>query len=206
MYEPLNELTLSLNLTQLINFPTWSRVVNGVTKESILDHIYIKDTTLIKNLSARSPEVGDHKFLTCEINSNTVTPKPILKRNWRNYNKDLLVSGLRDCRFDLGIADVQQFWNQMENQIINVVDKVAPYTAHINNTISVTHPSLRLKPKILQKRRLLKKYKVTKDQNLLTRIKTLNSEIILEQKNHKKDTKRRNYRKLLVIMENCKLS
>ena len=83
-FEPLNELTLSLNLTQLINFPTWSRVVNGVTKESILDHIYIKDPTIIKNLSSRTPEVGHHKLLTCSINSNPVAPKLILKRNWRN--------------------------------------------------------------------------------------------------------------------------
>ena len=30
------------HLTQMVDFPTWSRTINGVIKESMIDHIYIK--------------------------------------------------------------------------------------------------------------------------------------------------------------------
>ena len=108
------------------------------------------------NLTSRTPEVGDHRLLIFDVSSKITTPKPTFKRNWKYYNKEALVTGLRDCRFNLGIADVQQLWNQMENQIINVVDNVAPYVKYINNTISATHPSVRLEPKILQNTDYLK--------------------------------------------------
>ena len=35
------------NLVQLIEFPTWSRIINNVLSESITDHIYVKDPTLV---------------------------------------------------------------------------------------------------------------------------------------------------------------
>ena len=38
---------LDKNLIQLIEFPTWSWIVNDVLIESMLDHIYVKDPTFI---------------------------------------------------------------------------------------------------------------------------------------------------------------
>ena len=40
------DFTQNEGLTQIVNFKTWSRVINGVKKESLLDHIYTNDTTL----------------------------------------------------------------------------------------------------------------------------------------------------------------
>ena len=56
-FEELNEITLALNLKQIVNFPAWSRVVSGNLKESILNHIYIHDTTLMTDLSSFNPEI-----------------------------------------------------------------------------------------------------------------------------------------------------
>ena len=36
----LTEFTDVNNLIQLVNFNTWSRTVNGIRKESLLDHIF----------------------------------------------------------------------------------------------------------------------------------------------------------------------
>ena len=40
-YEFLNEYFDPLNLIQLVEFETWSRLVNGTWRSSVLDHIYI---------------------------------------------------------------------------------------------------------------------------------------------------------------------
>ena len=36
------------NLSQVVNFNTWSRIIKNVKKESLLDHVYVKNTASIK--------------------------------------------------------------------------------------------------------------------------------------------------------------
>ena len=48
------------NLVQIVNFPTWSRLVGINLKSSTLDHIYLKDPTIITELSYVRPIFGDH--------------------------------------------------------------------------------------------------------------------------------------------------
>ena len=43
-------------------FDTWSQIVNGVKRSSMLDHIYVKDRSTVKNLSFKAPTFGDHVF------------------------------------------------------------------------------------------------------------------------------------------------
>ena len=40
----------NVNLIQMVEFPTWSRIVNKVLRELILDHIYVKDPTVCSGL------------------------------------------------------------------------------------------------------------------------------------------------------------
>ena len=46
----LADLALELNLDQVINFNTWSRAINGVKKESCLDHVYANNAATITNV------------------------------------------------------------------------------------------------------------------------------------------------------------
>ena len=46
----LTEFALENKLCQIIDFCMWSRVINGVKKESLLDHIYTNDVCSVKNL------------------------------------------------------------------------------------------------------------------------------------------------------------
>ena len=46
------------NLTQMVNFNTWSITINGLRKESLLDHVYTDDISLILNVSYNEPTIG----------------------------------------------------------------------------------------------------------------------------------------------------
>ena len=52
------------NLVQIIEFPTWSRIVNNVLLESTIDHIYVKDPTLVGDIQSIKPLFGD-QLTTC---------------------------------------------------------------------------------------------------------------------------------------------
>ena len=43
----LNDFAISNNLSQLVDFCTWSRTINGIKKESILDHVYVNNPAVI---------------------------------------------------------------------------------------------------------------------------------------------------------------
>jgi endonuclease/exonuclease/phosphatase family metal-dependent hydrolase len=64
-----------LNLVQMVNFSTWSRIINGVKRMSILDHIYTSDPTAISNLYSENPIFGDHVVLifNCGIKNEKKT-------------------------------------------------------------------------------------------------------------------------------------
>ena len=44
----------------IVNFTTWFRLVGLLLRSSILDHIYHKDPTVIKDLKSIEPFFGDH--------------------------------------------------------------------------------------------------------------------------------------------------
>ena len=48
------------NLVQMVEFPTWSRIVNNVLRESLLDHIYVTDPTTCGHVHSTKPCFGDH--------------------------------------------------------------------------------------------------------------------------------------------------
>ena len=190
-FQKLNDVFIPLNLKQIVDFNTWSRIINNQVKESILDHIYINDITLLSNLDSITPEVGDHKLVMCTVKSDPPTVKPVIKRSWKYYNQIILIENLRAQNFNFETLDVQQFWNQMENKIVDVVDIIAPRVEFLNNSTRTSHPSIRLKPNINKKRRLLKRYKSTQNPNLKNQIHLLSNEIRLDLKNSKKSIIRR---------------
>ena len=55
------------NLSQLVNFPTWSRTINGIKKESLLDHVYANDTSFVSCVYFKVPTFGDHVLVIVEL-------------------------------------------------------------------------------------------------------------------------------------------
>ena len=56
---------------QLVDFPTWSRSVNGILRESVIDHIYVPDPSAISELKGTKLIFGDHQMITFNINSDS---------------------------------------------------------------------------------------------------------------------------------------
>ena len=43
-----------LGLVQLVNFPTWYRLVNGSLRSSVMDHVYWNNATLLDHITGIS--------------------------------------------------------------------------------------------------------------------------------------------------------
>ena len=169
-----------LKLIQVVYFTTWQRIVNNSLKESVLDHVYVRDPNHISNLKIVTPLIGDHKLLTFNIAAKPETPKVKFKRNWTSYSKESLVTELRNSNINVETDNVQSTWNLLENYVINVVDNLAPLVPFVNNSIVKPHKHTEtIKRKLNLRRRLLKKSKVVKDNVTRDRINQLNSEIRL---------------------------
>ena len=96
-----DEALAEFNLIQLVKFETWSRMER---RSSILDHIYLRDPTLVTDLKYVNPFFGDHVLVEFMINVVTRC------REWRNYSKDILNEKLSSVEWNIEIVDVQQYW------------------------------------------------------------------------------------------------
>ena len=51
----------------MIDFPTWSRIINNVLPESLLDHVYVTDPTMFTGVHSIKPCFGDHLLVTLSV-------------------------------------------------------------------------------------------------------------------------------------------
>ena len=103
---------------------TWSRIVGVTLRESIIDHIYVKDPTTINVLKSMTPVFGDHKMKIFRI--DVIKPKIDVsyRRDWRHYSKDKLCNELCSIDWSNDIDDVQGLWNDFECKLISIVNKI----------------------------------------------------------------------------------
>ena len=85
----LNLFATEFELTQIVEFPTWSRIINGIRKESLLDHVYLNNMATFNSVYYDSPVFGDHVLVITELSLLTVTTKVnnALMRKWSLYSK-----------------------------------------------------------------------------------------------------------------------
>ena len=127
----LNDFALENHLIQIVNFNTWSRNINGIRKESRLDHVYVNNSATVNNVNFINPTFGDHVLVMLEINLK-VAEKPNfqLRRDWRCYSesrqKFRIVNLLSSLNVNYDVLNVQERWNIIENVIIECIDKCAP--------------------------------------------------------------------------------
>ena len=177
LYEILNESFDTLNLLQLINFPTWSRLINNSLKSSILDHVYARDPTEVTNITNFKPIIGDHLCVMFNLKITKLKPSTLLRRDWRHYSKELLEFELAKIDWQFDIDSVQEYWNVLENLIIGVVDTIVPIVEFINNSAKNSPLPTHIKTKINTRKRLLKQLKNSPTDRLNNRIKNLNAEL-----------------------------
>ena len=177
LFEFQNEIFDPLGLIQLINFDTWTRTINGIKRSSILDHIYTTNPLLINNIMPIITEIGDHVLVTFKINFKRALENIIWKRDWRNYNKNLLMEKLNNCDFNTNLNCVQETWNRFENVMINIVDELTPLVPYSNGNFFSNKTPPKIKNLLNIKKRLLKLKKKNCSEALCQKLKSLDKEI-----------------------------
>jgi hypothetical protein len=162
-FEDFDEAMSGKTCIQLVNFPTWSRVVNGVHRESAIDHIYTPNPCQIRGFHNVKPYFGDHSAIMFEY--NIVKPKPVttIRRNWKNYSQNRLLNMLGNVNWNLQGDLVQDCWNELENKLISIVDDIVPLTEFSSNTMFKLKIPTEIKNLINIRKRLLKRFKQNKN-------------------------------------------
>ena len=175
----LSELTLNHNLTQLVSFKTWSRTIKGIKKESMLDHVYVNNFATVANINYCVPAFGDHVLVLVDLNTRVEkSDKVITKRDWSCYSSTnlniKLQSRLLSSDVNWASLNVCEYWNTLEDVIINCVDEIAPLKSFtLNGNKSGSLPRS-VKNKINKRNRLLKSNNTTVN---VPTIRNLNREI-----------------------------
>ena len=173
----MDEKMSNFNFIQVVNFPTWSRIVNNVVKESTIDHVYTHEPSVVIDLYSVKPFFGDHVLLAFGISS--VKPKLVtnVRRSWKNYSKANLLNMLEEVDWTVESDSVQSTWDIFENNLINVVDVLVPETEFRANITRKSEMPEIIKSKINKRKRMLQRYKNFKLQSTKIVIKSLDKEI-----------------------------
>ena len=173
MSEKLND----VDMIQLVKFPTWSRIVNGVLRESLLDHVYSNNPLDVINLHKIDPICGDHCMVVFSVKLSKLPPTYSYRRNWKNYDKSKLCESLNLVDWSCNADSVQGCWNDFENKLLGVVDCLIPLTCFSDKiTSKQTLPSF-MKNKYNLRKRLLRIYREKRDETSKERLKQINNEI-----------------------------
>ena len=176
LFNDFDELLGNFELVQLVNFVTWSRLVGMSLRSSILDHIYIKDPTIVNNLRSIDMLFGDHVLVEFNVVYHKTDREIVKCRDWRKYSKESLIAKLSTIDWNIDIDNVQEFWNSFEKKLINVIDEIVPLTAFNGGVVKTNIPK-NIKNKINKRNRLLKSFKKSPTLGLKSRIADLNCEI-----------------------------
>ena len=176
LFEDFNEILSDEFLVQLVKFETWSRIVDLNVKASILDHVYVKDPSMVTNIGHLKPCFGDHELVHFNIPENRISDDSELRRDWRHYSKDRLLNSLMEVDWSFNIDNVQNFWNYFECMLLGIIDTIVPIVEFKNNIIKIDTPPF-IKNKINVRNRLLKQFKNNGSIEIKTRIQNLNAEI-----------------------------
>ena len=118
----------------MIQFPTWQGLVNNVIKESISDHISLKNPLIVNQIFSITPLIGDHVLIMTDVKGVLALPKILMKRNWRNYDKTLLLEKFLQVDFEMIPDESQSMWNHLEQKIVLIIDEIVPYAEFLNKT------------------------------------------------------------------------
>ena len=137
----------ALNLLQLVNFDTWSRMVGSNLRSSCLDHVYVREVDLVHNILHVKPCFGDHELIMFYINVVRPPPRITVSRNWKNYSQNSLNGALSLINWSNNLMEVQSLWNDFETKLIRVVDNLVPLTEFKNNIVMKV-PNYHIKHKL----------------------------------------------------------
>ena len=118
---------------QMIDFPTRQRVINNATKTSVLDHVYVQDPTTTCKVYAIASLIDDRTFMIFDARNIFEPTKVTIRGSWKTYSKQSLLDELAVINFSIETGDVQSTYNNFENFLLHIIDKLASLVPFSNN-------------------------------------------------------------------------
>ncbi len=170
------------SLTQMVDFKTRSRTVEGKVQSSMIDLVYSNVESL--DVSGEFNDLSDHIILSCKgkRNTNKQIKKKIAYVDWRKYNREDMrtefLSGFKGINIHIRSPD--EINDRITSAIISGLNKLAPKretTIHDGN--SVINPVIQnLKNRKIRIYKQFSKIKSVENFNKLKEVsKLLNKEI-----------------------------
>ena len=165
------------NLVQLVNFNTWCRLVNSQVRESLIDHVYSSNPATILSVDGIKPVFGDHTMVNVLVKLNRPVPTTYQRRDWKRYSKESLCALLSVVDWNIQDDSVQSYWNTFENRLVEVVDNIAPMCTFTQGSHVKVNIPPRIKQKINQRKRLLRSFRRSKDENTKVRLDLVDKDV-----------------------------
>ncbi len=77
--------------------------------------------------------LGYNSIVTFTIDEKVDTPKPSWRQNWKNYDTGILNKKLNNEDWLFEADSVLDYWNLLEDKLINIIDELIPYEIAVNN-------------------------------------------------------------------------
>ena len=137
----------------------------------------MNNTLIVSKCLFETPLFGDHVIVIIELSNNKPDPSTFVCRDWRNYDPSKFINLLNVCELINVNDSVQQYWNTLENVLINAADQVAPLIYIKDNSFSKLSIPRPIKTKINKRNKLLERNKLKNCPEMSKAIKELNKEI-----------------------------
>jgi len=129
LYDAWQECTTELSLIQLIEQPTWSRVIGNVQKTSILDHVYVNNLDNQLSVETVDTHHSDHLAVILQMSAHVEKkgPNRIRIKSWRHYNREKLHKELNEVNWNqFQHLSAIAHSNRLEEVLTKIHDKLVP--------------------------------------------------------------------------------
>ena len=127
-------------------------------------------------IQSTKPLFGDHLLVSLTLRLERKVYETSLRRDWRKYSKEVLLSELSLVDWTSNVDNVQNMWDSFESRLVKVVDKVTPLTEFINCKVKTTLPNS-IKQKINKRKKLLKQRQRIPSNEIKQKLNSPNAEI-----------------------------
>ena len=98
------------------------------------------------------------------------------RRDWRLYDRESLCGKLSLLNWNFTSDSVQAYWDELENQLVGVIDDLAPVVMFSNKEVKSLTPQY-IKNKLNERKRLIRINRINTSCTRTERIKVLNKDI-----------------------------
>jgi len=175
LYKKWSGFTESEILKQHVKATTWRRIIQNAVKESILDHVYAPLDVCIE-ITTTHTSMSDHKLLKFQVLTETETKRNRdikIMRKWGSYSSEKMLQQMSQYNWDNTInMSVQDHCDVIDVRLTETLQNIAP-EIQLRSKESSFNWSLSLIKIKRQRQNAWKKYKRTKNIEVLERVREL---------------------------------